>query len=506
MPAQITSRRRWIFRLTAIAIGFLPLVVVEIGLRWIDGREDSRPSDGFDGTGLFTPVQADQPSGTVTWEISPRRSNYFCHASFVAPKPPNTRRVFVLGGSTVQGRPYASETAFAKFLELRLNSADTDRRHEVINCGGVSYASDRVERILHEVLGHQPDAIVLYIGHNEFLEDRLEDRHGQQHASSAQRWINWAAGKSRAVGVLREVWTGTDLAGSSNRSTDPEGTFFDLQTRLDREGGMRAFRRDSSWRNQVERQFEQTLDRMVRTCRKQRIPLIVCVPASDVVRTPPFKVEPNPSALPSQDAFMREAWQTIVDAETDQTERFRLARNLLEIDSEHAGAHFVLGRAAYDRDPTPESCSDAARKHLIAARDFDVCPLRATTTIEETVRSIGQVASKTSPVQLVDIPRLFDRPPLMRSAIEDDIADPGWFVDHVHPTISGHRRIATELSRTFETWGWFERSNVTEDRYQEVAREHLSTLGEEYYQRGKQRLEGLQRWAAGRSGQTTIEQ
>ena len=46
----------------------------------------------------------------------------------------------------------------------------------MINCGGVSYASYRLGPILDEVLGYEPDLIMLYTGHNEFLEARTYPR------------------------------------------------------------------------------------------------------------------------------------------------------------------------------------------------------------------------------------------------------------------------------------------------------------------------------------------
>ena len=50
--------------------------------------------------------------------------------------------------------------------------ADASRTWEVINSGGVSYASYRVANILEELTEYEPDLFVVYTGHNEFLEDR----------------------------------------------------------------------------------------------------------------------------------------------------------------------------------------------------------------------------------------------------------------------------------------------------------------------------------------------
>ena len=71
------------------------------------------------------------------------------------------------------GRPYTVETAFSSWLQLFLQYADPSKKWEVVNCGGVSYASYRLVPILEEVLeNYTPDLVILYTGQNEFLEDR----------------------------------------------------------------------------------------------------------------------------------------------------------------------------------------------------------------------------------------------------------------------------------------------------------------------------------------------
>ena len=99
------------------------------------------------------------------------RVKFFVKESFPVEKEDGVFRVFCLGGSTVQGRPWSIETAFPAWLELSLQAAAPERRWEVVNCGGVSYASYRLTHVLKEVLRYQPDLILLCTGHNEFLED-----------------------------------------------------------------------------------------------------------------------------------------------------------------------------------------------------------------------------------------------------------------------------------------------------------------------------------------------
>ena len=50
--------------------------------------------------------------------------------------------------------------------------ADSSRTWEVINAGGISYASYRVALVVKELAAYAPDLFVVYSGHNEFLERR----------------------------------------------------------------------------------------------------------------------------------------------------------------------------------------------------------------------------------------------------------------------------------------------------------------------------------------------
>lgn len=81
---------------------------------------------------------------------------------FALPKPKGRRRIFVVGGSIAaihQNHPAA--------LPRRLSAALPSEYIEVINCGMGGYDSEREERVLREVLGYEPDLIILMTGHNE---------------------------------------------------------------------------------------------------------------------------------------------------------------------------------------------------------------------------------------------------------------------------------------------------------------------------------------------------
>ncbi|WP_182867384.1 SGNH/GDSL hydrolase family protein [Stieleria mannarensis] len=481
-PPKLSTRRVWLFRLACIALAVLPLVAAELYLRAtqsVDAANLTR-DPVFDTSGqssLF--VKSDDSS---RWMIPESRLNFFRPASFAAVKAANVRRIFVLGGSTVQGRPYETETAFAKWMQLRLQAQDPSHVYEVVNCGGVSYASYRVAIILDEILAHSPDAIVLYTGHNEFLEERSYNTIAWQH-NPLQR----LAQSSYLVRSLRRRLRPQTVP---SQELSPA-----LQTRLDNAGGMERYVRDDQWRRGVAEHFRVTLQRMIGMCAAAEVPLLLCVPTSDVVKTPPFKV----LAAELDDASLAEFQHhrsIAQDPSIAYEQRIAACDACLKIDPEHAGAHYLAGRLHWENGR-----SRPARAHLYAARDHDVCPLRATTPIINIVLQLAQ-RHRLEPIRC---DQLFDQTDSQLRPLPDGIEDPQRFADHIHPTIAGHQEIAHAVSDSVMALFQIHASGSGEEAYRRRAAEHLDSLDETYYARGKQRLEGLKNWAAGRAGKLSLE-
>jgi len=144
----------------AVVLGLSVFLLVEAACCLLGVGKPDLGDDPFVGFSKLQPLFVHDPE-TDQYRIPPARLGFFGEESFSATKPSRTFRIFCLGGSTVQGRPFAKQTSFTTWLELALRQADPDRNWEVVHCGGVSYASYRLVPILQECLRYGPDLFIV---------------------------------------------------------------------------------------------------------------------------------------------------------------------------------------------------------------------------------------------------------------------------------------------------------------------------------------------------------
>lgn len=264
--------RPWQRRLLGLTIGCLLLLGIEglcrlVGVGKPDPHRD--PFVSFAATSkLFTVDPLTNEHVTAS-----ERLKYFVEDRFPRKKATNTFRIFCLGGSTVQGRPYSIETAFSAWLEIGLQLAYPDRKIEVINCGGVSYASYRIIPILTECLAYEPDLFIICTGQNEFLEARTyakEKRWGQAHA---------VASHFRLYHLLQSL----------NTPPPTETLKQEVDAFLDYQGGLQAYTRDATWKAGVQTHYGENLKRLISLTKAANVPAFFLRPPVNLKDCPPFK-------------------------------------------------------------------------------------------------------------------------------------------------------------------------------------------------------------------------
>jgi tetratricopeptide (TPR) repeat protein len=87
---------------------------------------------------------------------------------FLKKKEAGIMRIFVLGESTTIGYPYFYNGSFHRWLQYRLAQNFPDKKFEIINLSLTAVNSYTVLGFAKEVVNYNPDAILVYSGHNEY--------------------------------------------------------------------------------------------------------------------------------------------------------------------------------------------------------------------------------------------------------------------------------------------------------------------------------------------------
>ncbi|MEJ7758683.1 MAG: hypothetical protein WKF55_03710 [Gemmatimonadaceae bacterium] len=87
---------------------------------------------------------------------------------FLAVKPANSLRLFVMGESSAAGFPYPPNATFSRLLRDALRDVLPGDTVEVVNLGMAATNSYAIADLADEVIEQKPDGVLIYGGHNEF--------------------------------------------------------------------------------------------------------------------------------------------------------------------------------------------------------------------------------------------------------------------------------------------------------------------------------------------------
>jgi tetratricopeptide (TPR) repeat protein len=488
-PSPANRLSRWLTRIQAIGFGFVILALIEFSCRVLGFGHRDVGHDPFVGFSAVEPLFALNPL-TNHYDLRPERSMYFISDGFDRFKDPKTFRIFVLGGSTVQGRPYAIQTAFPKWLEINLQLAYPDRKFEAVNCGGISYASYRLLPIMEECLAYEPDLFIVCTGQNEFLEARTYGSLKQiaRQLGGPVKFIR-NLGSYQALDAFCQHFKQPGIDVKSLRKPTMK---MEVDAMLDYRRGLQAYHRDPEWRQGVIAHFEENFHRMLVLSKEAGIPLVILNPPVNLKDTIPFKSEHSAGvSLEKKTAF-----QEYLDLANDyfQTDVGKAAQYLewaIELDPNYAEAHYSLGHCYLGLGEFAK-----AEQSFTNALIEDVCPLRLLPSMRDFVNRFCQ-QNKIPSIDLQPLLKAFSEEPVIGSAI---------LVDHVHPSVKGHQYIGEKTAELMF-------DNILDEppspnwisRRAEAYKAHLATLDDLYYAKGQLRLANLIAWTKGESDGLPIE-
>ena len=410
-PTQRQSRHR-LFTALMWCIPVLFFLLLECGLR-LFGVGGAYP--------LFVPVPEAPDFLVMNREMAKR---YFArevrvptglHDVFLAQKDSQTVRVFVQGGSSAAGYPYYYGGSFSRMLEQRLQQTWPGRRIEVVNTAVAAVNSYTILDQVDEILEHEPDAVLLYAGHNEY--------YGALGAGSAEslgrerRVVNLYL-SLRSWRTLQAIRLLMSQGRNAMRPTE-EGE----NTLMERMVGRQTIPYRYSVYDAGMAQWRGNLRAILKKYKRSNVPVFVGTLASNERTHPPFisNLADGTDAGAWEDHYNRALKLPELPLAIEAMEA------VVEMDSVAAQPHFALGKML-----DAAGRYDEALAAYRAAKDRDQLRFRASEEANAIVRD-----------EVVRIgAMLVDTQGALTRESRDGIIGSDLMLEHLHPNVEGYFLIA----------------------------------------------------------------
>ena len=370
-------------RIIALLIGLSFVALFEAGLWLVSvGPDDA----------LF--VASDS-----SYRINPQAARRFFPRQYVRLAPGQDRfardkdarafRVFALGASTLLGFPNPAYTSFPNFLQQMLADAYSEREVEVVNCGVTAINSFVVREFVEEVVEHEPDLVLIYAGHNEFV--------GPYGAATPFVRLsgNWSFIQLQMFLQRTKTYYLLDsllhYVAAALRPAAPAESF-----------GVHLVQREIYLEDEAHRQteahYQRNMAEIVEALREREVPVALCTLVSNLAGFYPLRSQgPVPPDATSADY------------------------------PQHAALHFDAGLAH-------QAAGDSAQAlaAFVRARDLDGIRLRASSPFNRTIRALAA----ESGVILIDVEQAFAAH-APAGLVGDEL-----ITEYLHPTVWGHYLIA----------------------------------------------------------------
>ncbi|SMD32769.1 TPR repeat-containing protein [Reichenbachiella faecimaris] len=375
-----------------VIMALLPVlffVFVELGLVAFNYGNDYslfiKPDGGTPGMLYLNPQRSYKYFGDLKGTV------FFKGIGFKEKKEPDSFRIFVLGGSSAQGFPYAQNAAFPSHLKRRLDLLHPNQSVEVINLGASAINTHTLLDMLPEVLAQQPDLLLIYAGHNEYygaLGPASSRSFGICPAFvSTLLWLKEFKTFQLMEGLVASISYGQPKH-SANLMEDMIGESFVYQGSSVYEAGLS--------------QFQYNMKKILSLIQTANVPVILGTLSSNLKDHKPFNSD-----------------------EKDETGRSAVQHFEL--------AHRLLGMGDFAQ----------ARQHFIKAKELDGLRFRAPEKINETIRQL----TKEFDVPLVEVDDWFN------NISEEQIVGNNLMCDHLHPNLRGYFELSKAYYTMIEKHG-----------------------------------------------------
>ena len=322
-------------------------------------------------------------------------------SSIVLPKPNDSFRIFVYGGSTAEGQP-TPELGFVRQLEFWLREYRPDKSLEVYNFAEAGRTAAYARRKVAESITFEPDLLIVLSGHNEFLYRRTESIPNRIVASLAL-----TRSLARKLDRMQEGLSPDSIPAPSYEAYD----------------------RDSSVFRQKVQAYSENLADLVETARQYDTPVILVTAPSNLSNWPPaYKGLANNDREELQQKWVQEVGHFLAAGLSNKA-KASIQENLVEYPDD-ALLLYLLGtshEAALDYD--------RARSLYLRAKDLDPIPWRALTEFNQSMRGLAQLDG----VYLADAEQHFEQ------HADHGLVGFSLVIDNCHPTPLGNAIIVRSI-------------------------------------------------------------
>lgn len=409
-----TQTARPIFYLIAIIIPFVFLGLTEVGLRAFGfGKSVPLFVESVDMPGYLQPnpniIQRYFADPNAAPNVSPDT------VFFQKDKAEDTFRIVIQGGSSAAGFPYGRFGSLQGMLEQRFKRTYPHKNIEIINTAMAAVNSYTLMDFVDEIIEVQPDLILIYAGHNEYLGVMGV---GSTYAAMGGRSATLAfllLKDLRLYQLAQSIftwWNGKpdledNVPSRSLMSKVARGQHIAVNSPLYQQG--------------IE-QFRSNLTVILNKYKTQNIPVLLGNLVSNERDQPPF------SSIGKVD------WDNVVLNNNFSKEQVEL----LNESGDDASKAYLSGLVFFNNRKI-----DDALAQFIKAKDLDQLRFRAPSEFNQVITTL----SADEGVSLVDVEKLY------RQESSSGIIDQHLMLEHVHPSLRGYFILAESFYEAIKNSG-----------------------------------------------------
>ena len=380
--------------LTVISI-VLTLVVLEISIRWQEK--------------IFPPNAYKPPSivKSITDEVLLRKIIQDRGVST------NTFNIYYFGESSMWGEPYID--TIPVLVEKMLGGKINNKEIKWVNMASPGIGYCEVDRRLKQIVNNKniyfPSLIIIYSGHNEFLQ--YQDGIGFSFQGNKTNWMGKAVLESRLAHKIAQIFKIYKLEIDDRK-------FFDKPVV------------SIEWYSETINKYVNMVNSTISYLQENEVPVIVSTVVGNYA-----DFEPNRSVFTANELKKNE-FKNYMDKGLELTKQGKTEEALfsyqkaLKIDDKFAETHYRLGQIYRKLGH-----NDKAWTEFMLAVDNDMMPLRATSVQNDFIRNIRE----SSYVKVID-PVMY----LKQSSMKDTIGY-NYFFDGIHPNLEGYRLISEMFAK-----------------------------------------------------------